>query len=146
MERSDLIKHSFTLSMLLVRKWEKLYNRLTDDSLTLKQLMLLIVIGHALDQPTIKEVSTIMSMSHQNVKALALQLEKKGFIELYKDSHDKRVTRLRVIEGKEAYWAERDEKDRQILNDMFMTIDDKALQEYVKTLQKLDLLSDEMMK
>lgn len=147
MERLDLIKEIFAINLLLTRKWEVIYNRNTDDELTLKQLMMLIVIKSAFNyDPTIKEVGMVLSTSHQNVKAIALQLEKKNFITLYKDSNDKRVTRVKVSEEREAYWQNRNDKDQEILEDLFVTIDEEQLRLYLKTLRKLDSISDTMLK
>ena len=37
------------------------------------------------DPPTLKELSELMGTSHQNVKQIALKLERKGFISILRD-------------------------------------------------------------
>lgn len=102
-EFDDLSKTLFALATLLTRKWEVIYNRdQTSGDLTLKQLLLLIVVEHSFDyDPAISEVADSLATSHQNVKAISVLLEKKGFVDLYKDDKDKRVIRLKTKKGKD---------------------------------------------
>ena len=63
--------------------------------LTTKQWFFLACLSNLTDNPpTINEMACLMGSSHQNVKQIALKLEKKGFIEITKDEKDARSLRL----------------------------------------------------
>ncbi|MBF4694712.1 MarR family winged helix-turn-helix transcriptional regulator [Fusibacter ferrireducens] len=140
MDSPMLIKHIFATVMLVSRKWEVILNRsYSKEALTLKQFMLLIVLGNAFQhEPTIKEISGTLGTSHQNVKALLVQLERKGFVTMYCDPNDRRVIRVKSSPDKQAYWEERDQKDKQILDALFRGIPKADLEATCRTLAKLD--------
>jgi len=138
--RIDYIRRIFATANLLTRKWEVIVNRTHDnDDLTLKQLLLLIVISKKFDNPpAIKEVSTALATSHQNVKAIALQLKKKGFIKLVTDEKDRRIQRIQILDTKTEYWVNRDRKDLDTMNKLFEGIDDASLITACHVIEKLD--------
>lgn len=135
----DFERIIFAKSFLLTRKWELLFNRqYADVGLTLKQMMLLIVLGNAFQEdPTIKEVSNELMTSHQNVKAMALQLEGKGFINTYRDELDKRVTRIKVNQEKIDFWNERAESDQDAFDTLFKGISKEELAITTKVIDQL---------
>ncbi len=145
MKRLEIIQQIFVFSQLLTRKWEVIANRSYDkNELTLKQLLMLIIIQNAFDHdPTLKEVSHALSTSHQNAKALLLQLEKKDFISLYRDSKDKRVQRIKLSESKEDFWLERNEKDEKILMHLFKDVSEDELLTTLKVISQLDEIASE---
>jgi len=144
---SEGIREVFALSFLTSRKWEVLYNRMVEDNeLSLKQLMLLIVVGQLEGHPTIKEVSNSLASSHQNVKALLNQLVKKDFVNLVRDENDKRVTRIHIKEGKEAYWAERDDRDLELMSTLFEGIPREDIIVTARTLMALDVIATKKIK
>lgn len=68
--------------------------------ITVKQWLLLITITSLFaEPPTMKQVAGAMGTSHQNVKQVALNLQKNGYLRLEKDPHDARVTRLVITEA-----------------------------------------------
>ncbi|MCK8058997.1 MULTISPECIES: MarR family winged helix-turn-helix transcriptional regulator [unclassified Fusibacter] len=133
------IREIFAKSFLVTRMWEVLFNRQTGSKeLTLKQLMLLIVVDNAFDHsPTIKEIANELATSHQNVKVLLGQLEKKEFVELYTDENDKRVTRVRTSELKSAYWKERSLDDQKMLVHLFDGLTEEELKITARAIDKL---------
>jgi len=67
--------------------------------ITSRQHFLLIVLSLFKDKyPSLKEVAGVVGSSYQNVKKLADNLEKKGFIELKRDEHDKRKYNLMMTD------------------------------------------------
>lgn len=63
--------------------------------ITVKQWLLLITVTSLFaEPPTVKQVAGAMGTSHQNVKQVALNLQKSGYLRLEKDALDARVTRL----------------------------------------------------
>ncbi len=142
MEDQDvfLSKQIFVNIILVARKWEVYYNRChAKDDLTLKQILVLIVAAHVFeDDPTITELSNNLSSSHQNIKAILTQLEKKGYVRLYKDAYDKRISRAKVLtKGLEGNTI-RDEKDTQLLRELFATISLEDLDVTLRTLETLN--------
>lgn len=66
------------------------------EEITSKQFFFLICLNlFREDNPTINELSEVMCCSHQNVKQLALKLEKLGLIQILTDSEDKRKLRVK---------------------------------------------------
>lgn len=108
--------------------------RLKDDNLTAKQLFLMIVIGTFDKDPGFSEISERFGSSRQNVKQLALKLEKNGYVELYTDEMDSRFKRIKFTEKAINYWKKRDEMDILMLNKMFNSI----------SIENLNLLQDTM--
>lgn len=144
----DSARIIFAKSFLLTRHWELLFNRqYADAGLTLKQMMLLIVLDNAFEEdPTIKEVSQVLMTSHQNVKAMAKQLEGKSFIKIYTDEHDKRITRLQVTEEKMAFWRERQKTDNKAFEMLFQGISQEEREITSNVIERLlanALLSDQ---
>lgn len=141
------MREIFALSFLMTRKWEVFYNRMTEKGdLSLKQLMLLIVVGNMGNEPTIKEVSGVLATSHQNVRALLNQLEKKDFVITYSDEKDKRITRIKLKEGKDAYWTERNDRDMKLIESLFEGLPLEDIQVTAKTLMALDQVATKKIK
>ncbi|WP_167957458.1 MarR family winged helix-turn-helix transcriptional regulator [Anaerosporobacter faecicola] len=67
--------------------------------ITLKQQFLMISIDMFEQAPTLREVGELIGCSYQNVKRMALSLEKEGFLVIRKDDTDKRKLLL-VSTGK----------------------------------------------
>lgn len=134
----EFIREIFFRMFMITRKWEVIFNR-DSRELTLKQLMCLIVVNNAFEQdPTIKEIAGVLSTSHQNVKALVLQLEKKAFVKLYTDPSDKRITRVQASDERRAFWEEQNKKDQASLMRLFQNISTEELKITLETIQKLD--------
>ncbi len=142
-EEKDIFysKQIFANIVLLARKWEVHYNRChIKDDLTLKQMMLLIVASHVFENdPTVKDLSNHLSSSHQNIKALLQQLEKKEYVKLYKDQCDKRITRVNVLKRNRDEDVIRNLKDHKLLKELFANI---SLDDLVITLKTIEKLND----
>ncbi|MCB2288529.1 MarR family transcriptional regulator [Clostridium sp. CS001] len=93
-------KFVFGSVQIVANKIDTLLEReLKEYDITFKQWFLTIVVENTFDTPpTIKEAAKAMGSSHQNVKQIALKLEKKGLVALEKDKKDARVTRIRLTE------------------------------------------------
>ncbi len=119
----------FAYIFLLAQRLEYISNKLLEqDSLTTKQFLLLAITEKAFDhEPSLKEVSDALGTTHQNVRQMANQLEKKGFIEVFKDPDDKRVNRLRTTEANKAYWNSRAERQSAEILEMFKEFNDEEI-------------------
>ncbi len=84
--------------------------RFRKDAITSRQATL-ITIAKELGRPSLSEVAAVMSTSHQNVKQIALGLERRGFVRIVSDGDDSRVRRLVVTAKNDRFWAARDADD-----------------------------------
>lgn len=111
---------------------------LTKDKLTAKQMFLMIVIGaFGEDYPTLKEVAEKSGSSYQNVKQLALKLEKQGFIRIEQDNQDKRRKNLCLTEQAVEFWNNRGEADSREMTKLFQGFDDDEISWFLASLLKL---------
>lgn len=87
-EMAKLFFDLFILERALVSLFDSIYSKY---NLTTKQWLILAVATN-IERPTIKNIAGELKTSHQNVKAIALNLEKEGLVNLIQDPADKRTT------------------------------------------------------
>jgi DNA-binding MarR family transcriptional regulator len=90
--------------------------------LTTKQWFLIAAVQNFKTPPTLSEVSELIGSSRQNVKQLAIKLEKKNFLTLEKDEQ---AVRLILTEQCINIWRDRDALDKQFITEILscLTID-----------------------
>lgn len=103
-----------------------------------KQFFAIICINLCKEKPTIKELAEIMGSSHQNVKQILLKLEKKGFVNIYPDSQDKRKQRIELTEYCMEFCQENDEMSCHIMQKMFDGISVEQLQVTIQTITQIE--------
>lgn len=115
------ISESLGLIFLLERRFEYIFDKvLATSNLTAKQWLVLAAVEKICEEKaSIQEVARQLSTSHQNVKAIALNLQKNGFLTLEKDSKDRRVTRLTTTAKSKDFWQKREEENRALLLKLF---------------------------
>ncbi len=133
------ISKSIGLIFLLERRLEYLFDKvLATSNLTAKQWLLLAAIEKSPEANlSIQDVAKRLSTSHQNIKAIALNLEKRGFVSLFKDKEDKRVTRLAITPKCTLFWQEREGQDEELLLEIFKDLDYEEISTLPKSLIKL---------
>lgn len=103
------------LFRLAVASGMALRNRLDREmaatGVTTQQAALLQFIESQAEAPSLGAVAGALSMTHQNVKQIAAALERKGFICIEVDAHDRRVRRLRVTARHRRFWSRRNPAD-----------------------------------
>ena len=88
--------------------------------ITSKQWLLLITIQSLFQEaPTVSQVAAAMGSSHQNVKQVALNLERRGFLRLEKSEQDARVTRLVVTDACRAFAEETQQAGEAFMKEAF---------------------------
>jgi DNA-binding MarR family transcriptional regulator len=108
------------------------------NDLTTKQFLVLAAVDTGFDHPpTLNEVAMVLSTSHQNVKQLANQLEKKGFMELVKDPSDRRKLLLKTTEKNRAYWNSRDQENMDFFRKLFGELSQEEVEQLYALLSKL---------
>jgi len=129
------ITNTVGLIFLIERRLEYLFDKiLAPANLTTKQWLLLSVIDKSAgNKPSLQEVARQLNTSHQNVKAIAVNLEKRGFLVLEKDKQDRRITRLAATPASNEFWQARADQDIS----MFKAIFQHLTEAEVKTLSPL---------
>lgn len=95
--------------------------RLREDGLTSQQGFLLTVVRMR-GQPTLGEVATAMSTTHQNAKQVALVLVRKGMVQFVADKADARVKRLAATSAGEKGWEDRNAEDFAAISGWFAAL------------------------
>ena len=133
----------FGTLFFVAQKWQNIVDRKLRGrvGITTKQWMLLVIISRMFrDQlPTISETSAAFGSSRQNIKRIAVDLQKKGFIIIVPDPDDKRIQRLvltgkhtEVFDGKDNLsWQE------DFIRDLFSGFDQEELARLSKSMYRL---------
>ena len=88
--------------------------------ITSKQWLLLITIQSLFQEaPTVSQVAAAMGSSHQNIKQVALNLERRGFLRLEKSEQDARVTRLVVTDACRAFAEDTQQAGEAFMKEAF---------------------------
>lgn len=119
----------FGLAFLLERKLEYAFDKvLAPHNLTVKQWFVLAAIETLFETPpSIQEVARRLSTSHQNIKAIASNLERRGFVTLEGDPADKRITRLKTTAQSKSFWEQRESEDRALIARLFRYLTDDEI-------------------
>ena len=109
------------------------------EDITMKQHFLMIVLSMvAPTHPTLKETAQMVGCSYQNVKRMAAQLEKNGYLQIAPDGQDHRKQRL-VASGKfERVNADQQAKAEAFMNRLYDGIGRQELRHAINVLQKMD--------
>lgn len=127
---ANVFKLSNTLQVYLDQGLKK-------DGLTSKQMFLMIVIGSFDSNPSFKEAAGRSGTSYQNVKQIALKLEKQGFVHIMSDDDDKRCKRLALTDKARTYWQERDSRDKLEMDLLFDGFNEEDLQIFLTYILRL---------
>lgn len=131
---------SFGYLFLLSRRFEYITDQiLKKDGLTTKQLLFLITISSRAspEPPSISQIADILCTGHQNVKQIATQLDKKGFIKMVRDEHDKRRWLLTTTKKNQDYWDSKAQEHTAAMFSLFRSLTQKEVQDFYNLLLKL---------
>ena len=139
MQWHDDQKFLFVSLFLIANKLQIIGDRyLAPVDLTTKQwLLMVMILQFGQNPPTISQAAGIIGSSRQNVKQLALKLEKNGYIKIEKDSGDSRILRLRLTNKHMKLWEERSSMDEDFLANLFSEIDSSDLHETASAMDKI---------
>lgn len=147
MNREDLQRENLIRIFQLSNAIQTYIDRLLKEfKLTTKQFFMMIIIGSFQYDPRIGEVSERFMTSRQNVKQVILKLQKSGFVELYKDENDSRITRVRMTSKAMKFWSTRDEQDTNSMNDMFGVLTYEELLTMKTAFEKLGVKMEDLNK
>lgn len=141
MNTIDKQKFIFGSIFILANKLQVIGDQyFADNDMTTKQWLLTVMISQFNNQPpTLSEVAELMGSSHQNVKQIALKLEKKGFLCIEKDARDGRSIRLRMTEKSYSFWEKRVEQDNQYIVELFKNLDEAEINAMYTGITKLHI-------
>jgi len=142
-ERLDMEKYILVVLFLIQQRWTyTINNEFKGDNITAKQWLMLIVISTAFETPpSMQEVADAMSITHQNVKQLAVRLESQGFIKVERDENNKRILRLMPTEKANEYWAKKEEDHARSIKGYFKDLNDDEIVSLFNIMGKLEQLS-----
>jgi DNA-binding MarR family transcriptional regulator len=124
----------FTLSNKLQILGDKL-----DAQLTLKQWLFLAgVLKCENEAPTLSAISARIGSSRQNVKKMALILEKQGFILMNKDDRDARMLRVSLTDSCIEYLKQREKTELEFIEEVFYGFEPQELSALSAAIKKLE--------
>ncbi len=123
----------FTLS----NKLQMLGDRM-DSQLTVKQWLFLAgVLECRSGNPTLSEIAAYIGSSRQNIKKMALLLEKQGFILMNKDEGDARMLRVSLTDSCKEHLRQREEMERQFIEEVFLGFGTEELAAFSGSVKRL---------
>lgn len=109
-----------------------------DPSISTKQWFVLANIAQFEGgNPNLGDIAHLIGTSRQNVKKIALILEKGEYVELKKDDADSRHIRIVLTSKGRAYYEDRAIQEEVYLNQLFGGFEEKTITELYLGLQQL---------
>ena len=145
-ERLEMEKYILVALFLVQQRWGYIIGReLSEDKITTKQWLMMIILGNAFQNPpSMQEVADAMSTSHQNVKQLATRLEVRGFLKIQRDPDNKRMLRLKITNECFEYWDKRSPEDIKSIKALFQGLEDYEVKELFDIIAKLEKTSGQL--
>ena len=87
--------------MLRILHWctdQAMTNALATMDLTASQGHIMAFLAHQKEPPCPKDIEDAFHLTHPTVSGLLARMEKKGFIELRPDGHDRRCKRIHILD------------------------------------------------
>lgn len=141
--RFEMEQYILVFTFLIEQRWGYIINKeLAEDKITTKQWLMMIVIENAFDHdPSMQEVADALSITHQNVKQLAVRLESRGFMKIERDLHNRRILRLRTTDECRSYWEKRSPEDAKSIISLFKGLEDEEISSLFNIVMKLEKIS-----
>jgi DNA-binding MarR family transcriptional regulator len=138
-ERTAMVSRIFADIIQTSHRMEYIVDReLRKDGLTAREWQVIAAIELLFSSPpAIKDVAEAISTSHQNVRRIADQLVRKGFMAIERDPEDGRVLRLLLTERNREYWASREGRHGAMTADLFSDMSNSDLEALMVPLGKL---------
>jgi DNA-binding MarR family transcriptional regulator len=110
-----------------------------DSNISTKQWFLIAIIASFKDEaPTISMTARRIGSSRQNVKKMAVILEKRGFITITKDKEDGRIQRLELTNCCIDYFKQRHEREEKYMENLFIGFDEEMLTGLLSGMKQLE--------
>jgi DNA-binding MarR family transcriptional regulator len=110
-----------------------------DTKLTVKQWLFLAGISKCESQaPTLSELAVRIGSSRQNVKKMAVILEKQGFIVMNRDGKDARMLRVSMTDFCKEYLGQREQVELIFIEEMFEGFEPQELEALSGAIRKIE--------
>lgn len=110
-----------------------------DSNISTKQWFLIAVIASFINEaPTISMTAERIGNSRQNIKKMAVILEKKGFLAIIRDKEDSRIQRLELTKYCRDYFKQRYEREERYMESLFINFDEDLLTGLFNGMKKLE--------
>jgi MarR family transcriptional regulator, transcriptional regulator for hemolysin len=131
-------KYIFKKLFLLSNRLQTVGDKILTGEMTIMQWLLTVAVLQYKDSsPTLSEVAQLMGSSRQNVKQIAVKLQKENFLTIDKDGQDTRITRLKLTEKSCFFWQKRNEEIRNFLVEIFNELNKDDIELLYDCLNKL---------
>jgi len=108
------------------------------DDITIKQHFLMIGLSMFPEPPSLKEVGQLIGCSYQNIKRMAEQLQKNGYLKIVQDPKDKRKLLLVPTDKIKQNATADAQKTAAFMATLYKDIPKEDLAVTLKTLMKMD--------
>lgn len=126
----------FSAIFIEANKLQTVFDR-SNSEVSSKQWLLLAIASSFPEPPTLTAVGELMGCSRQNVKKVAVVLEKKGYIVLNNDLKDKRSLCIEITQKYGKLAAEMEKGTDDVMNQLFGDFTDKQVEELFTAMTKL---------
>lgn len=149
LEIHEMKKHIIISIFIIQQRWVYIINKkLENADITTKQWLMLIILSHTFPHsdkpPSMQELSEALSTSHQNVKQMAIRLEKRRFLEIKRDSQNRRISRLKITRECMQFWKKREIEDIESIKELLSGLDIIEIQNLFEIVIKLEKLSGKL--
>lgn len=133
------IQYIFGSLFVLANRVDTLLERaLQKYNVSSKQWFLSICVASLFERdPSLKELAKESGSSHQNVKQVALKLQDKDLLSLYKDPKDARTTRVSLTPNSVEFWQKTDKDSQIFMSKLFENISEEELMAVRKVFNQL---------
>ncbi len=126
----------FSAVFIEANKLQTAFDRNKGD-VSSKQWLLLAITSSFSEPPSLTAVGELMGCSRQNVKKIAVILEKKGYIVLVNDLQDKRSLCIELTEKYKILSAKMDSETDDVMKHLFNEFSDEQIDEFFHGIMKL---------
>ncbi len=132
----------FGSMFFIAQQWQNIADKIIIPKIgiTTKQWMLLAILGKVFTNhlPTISETAHAYGTSRQNLKRIALELQKKGFVIIANDPNDNRIQRIALTGKHKSYFEGEHLKWQQdFITSLFKGFTENELIQLDKSTQKM---------
>jgi len=133
----DWMKRLLFASVFIdANKLQTIFDRYHTE-VTSKQWLLLVIASSFETPPMLTAVGDAMGCSRQNVKKIALLLEKKGYLTLQKDPKNGRSLCIAVTDKFREYASELEKSNNRVFDVMFQDFTHEQIKEFYESTSKL---------
>ena len=135
--RAERVRLFRTVLAAAARLRASMDRELAPSGITTQQAALLQCVQAQAEPPMLGGVAQAMGMTHQNVKQIALALQRKGFVDIATDTADRRARRLVLTDHHHRFWQQRNPDDFRVVEGMSADLSDAEVRQLLQLLGRL---------